>query len=192
MKALLLLALFLLASCGGIFSSDSSSYVDRLPPKIEIEPFFVVVGDFPEGVSPKDFQIVAYKNTPVKSVVPYKYYIDYRYALKTGGFDFKNPIPSYEVLIDEFDPATEIVWYNKGVPYQTLNIEYTIKKGDIVSFKAFWNGKQELCLNNYIGTSVSRIYIHMPDNRQPESEWFTIFKDNPKCRETEKYKYLDL
>lgn len=47
MKALLLLALFLLASCGGIFSSDSSSYVDRLPPKIEIEPFFVVVGDFP-------------------------------------------------------------------------------------------------------------------------------------------------
>lgn len=188
MKALLLLALFLLASCGGTFNSDSSSYVDRLPSKIEIEPFFVVVGDFPEGVSPKDFQIVAYKNTPVKSVVPYKYYFDYRYNFdyRYALIDFKNPIPSYEVLIDEFDPATEIVWYNKGVPYQTLNIEYTIKKGDIVSFKAFWNGKQELCLNNYIVIRDSRIHIHMPDNRLPENEWFTIFKDNPKCRETEK------
>ena len=96
-----------------------------------------------------------------------------------------NPILSYSVYIDEKFPANEIVWYNKGVPYQTLSIEYTEKDMDIVSIRAFWNGEQELCLNSFYGGIARRIHIHMPDTRMPEEEWFTVFKDNPKCYETE-------
>ena len=99
--------------------------------------------------------------------------------------DLDNPILSYSVYIDEKFPANEIVWYNNGVPYQTLSIEYTEKDMDIVSIRAFWNGEQELCLNSFYGGIARRIHIHMPDTRMPEEEWFTVFKDNPKCYETE-------
>jgi hypothetical protein len=56
---------------------------------------------------------------------------------------------------------------------------------EIVSYRAYWNGERELCLNNYFEVLDPRIHIHMPDSRKPEEEWFTVFKDNPKCHETE-------
>ena len=185
MKYLLMLLLLLVTSCGGLFNSENDT--DNVPPRIDIEPFFSIHGSLPEGMSFEDFQVVAYQTTPVRKVVPYESIFSKYYKWKKKGIelDLDNPILSYSVYIDEKFPANEIIWYNKGVPYQTLSIEYTVKNMEIVSFRAFWNGEQELCLNRYIGVVDRRIHILMPDNRKPEEEWFTVFKDNPKCHETE-------
>ncbi|MBR3072766.1 hypothetical protein [Fibrobacter sp.] len=185
MKYLLLLLLLFVTSCGGLFVVEK--YSDNVPPRIDIEPFFSIHGSLPEGLSFEDFQVVAYQTTPVRKVVPYESNFFEKYKWKKRGIelDLDNPILSYSVYIDEKFPANEIVWYNKGVPYQTLSIEYTEKDMDIVSIRAFWNGEQELCLNSFYGGIARRIHIHMPDTRMPEEEWFTVFKDNPKCYETE-------
>ena len=185
MKYLLMLLLLLVTSCGGLFNSENDT--DNVPPRIDIEPFFSIHGSLPEGLSFEDFQVVAYQTTPVRKVVPYESNFFEKYKWKKRGIelDLDNPILSYSVYIDEKFPANEIVWYNKGTPYQTLSIEYTEKDMDIVSIRAFWNGEQELCLNSFYGGIARRIHIHMPDTRMPEEEWFTVFKDNPKCYETE-------
>ena len=145
MKILFLLILFLLASCGGLFNSEMVDDSDKIPPRYVIEPLFVVVGNLPEGVSPKDIQIVAYQTNPVRKIAPYKKFFRFSNALERE----ESEVYSYEIYIDEHVPANEIVWYNKGVPYQTLNIEYTVRNMEIVSIRAFENGKRELCLNNY-------------------------------------------
>ena len=72
MKILFLLILFLLASCGGLFNSEMVDDSDKIPPRYVIEPLFVVVGNLPEGVSPKDIQIIAYQTNPVWKIAPYK------------------------------------------------------------------------------------------------------------------------
>lgn len=185
MKYLLLLLLLFVTSCGGLFVVEK--YSDNVPSRIDIEPFFSIHGSLPEGLSFEDFQVVAYQTTPVRKVVPYEsnFFEEYKWKKRGIELDLDNPILSYSVYIDEKFPANEIVWYNKGVPYQTLSIEYTEKDMDIVSIRAFWNGEQELCLNSFYGGIARRIHIHMPDTRMPEEEWFTVFKDNPKCYETE-------
>ena len=182
MKILFLLILFLLASCGGLFNSEMVDDSDKIPPRYVIEPLFVVVGNLPEGVSPKDIQIVAYQTNPVRKIAPYKKFFRFSNALERE----ESEVYSYEIYIDEHVPANEIVWYNKGVPYQTLNIEYTVRNMEIVSIRAFENGKRELCLNNYFKVLDPRIHIHMPDSRAPEGSNITVFNDNPKCSETEK------
>ena len=151
MKYLLLLVLLFVTSCGGLFVVEK--YSDNVPPRIDIESFFSIHGSLPEGLSFEDFQVVAYQTTPVRKVVPYESNFFEKYKWKKRGIelDLDNPILSYSVYIDEKFPANEIVWYNKGVPYQTLSIEYTEKDMDIVSIRAFWNGEQELCLNSFYG-----------------------------------------
>jgi len=186
MKILFLLILFLLASCGGLFNSEMVDDSDKIPPRYVIEPLFVVVGNLPEGVSPKDIQMVAYQTNPVRKIAPYKKSFRFSNALERD----ESEVYSYEIYIDEHVPANEIVWYNKGVAYQTLKIEYVVKNMEIISYRAYWNGERELCLNNYFKVLDPRIHIHMPDNRMLESDLFTVFKDNPKCRETEKYNSL--
>lgn len=182
MKILLLLMFFLLASCGGLFNSEIGDDSDKIPPRYVVEPLFVVVGYIPEGFSSTDIQVVAYQTNPARKIAPYKKILRFSDALVNE----KNEISFYEIYIDEHVPANEIVWYNKGVPYQTLNIEYTVKNMEIVSFRAYWNGERELCLNNYLDVVGPRIHIHMPDNRKLENDRFAVFKDDPKCREIEK------
>jgi len=182
MKILLVLMCFCLASCGGLFNSEMVDDSDKIPPRYVVEPLFVVVGNFPEEFSPTDIQVVAYQTNPARKIAPYKKILRFSDALVSE----KNEISFYKIYIDKHVPANEIVWYNKGVPYQTLNIEYTVRNMEIVSIRAFENGKRELCLNNYFKVLDPRIHIHMPDNRMLESDLFTVFKDNPRCRETEK------
>ena len=62
MRILLFLMIFLLVSCGGVLNSDN------VPPRMVVEPLFVVVGNFPEGMSPKDIQVVAYQTKPVRKI----------------------------------------------------------------------------------------------------------------------------
>lgn len=182
MKILLVLMFFCLASCGGLFNSEIVDDSDKIPPRYVVEPLFVVVGNFPEEFSPKDIQIVAYQTNPARKIAPYKKFFRFSNALERE----ESEVYSYEIYIDEHVPANEIVWYNKGVPYQTLNIEYTVRNMEIISFRAYWNGERELCLNNYLDVGGPRIHIHMPDSRAPEGSNITVFNDNPKCSETEK------
>jgi hypothetical protein len=179
MRILLFLMIFLLVSCGGVLNSDN------VPPRMVVEPLFVVVGNFPEGMSPKDIQVVAYQTKPVRKMAWYGIHFGFSYVFKNGESDLDDRRVSYRIEIDGHVPADEIVWYNKGVAYQTLKIEYVVKNMEIVSYRAYWNGERELCLNSFYGGIARRIHIHMPDTRMPEEEWFTVFKDNPKCYETE-------
>jgi len=182
MRILLFLMIFLLVSCGGVFNSDN------VPPRMVVEPLFVVVGNFPEGMSPKDIQVVAYQTKPVRKMAWYGIHFGFSYAFKNGESDLDDRRVSYRIEIDGHVPADEIVWYNKGVAYQTLKIEYVVKNMEIVSYRAYWNGERELCLNNYFEVLDPRIHIHMPDSRTSEDNRFTVFKNDPKCRETEQYK----
>ena len=167
MRILFLLLVSILVACTGSSSHVTSNYSSKVPQRIALaDTLFVIVGELPEGTSPKDIQIVAYQTRLDKKIAPYLLQMDYGYERKNGEPDLNEPHFYYRVSVEEYTPADEIVWYNKGIAYQTLKIEYTIKHGEIVS----------------------------PDYRTPEDErrpWtirYAIFYDDPKCRETEKFK----
>ena len=193
MRFLFLLLVSILVACTGSSSHVTPDYSSKVPQRIALaDTLFVVVGELPEGTSPKDIQIVAYQTRLDKKIAPYLLQMDYGYERKNGEPDLNDLHFYYRVSVEEYTPADEIVWYNKGIAYQTLKIEYTIKHGEIVSIQALWNGERRLCMNAYLDFD-GRKFIHMPDYRTPEDErrpWtirYAIFYDDPKCRETEKF-----
>ena len=77
-----------------------------------------------------------------------------------------------------------------GFPECRQKIEYTRQHGEMVSIQALWNGERRLCMNAYLDFD-GRKFIHMPDYRTPENRRqsrYAIYYDDPKCRETEKFK----
>lgn len=186
MRILFLLLVSILVACTGSSSHVTPDYSSKVPQRIALaDTLFVIVGELPEGTSPKDIQIVAYQTRLDKKNAPYLLQMR-----KNGEPDLNEPHFYYRVSVEEYTPADEIVWYNKGIAYQTLKIEYTIKHGEIVSIQALWNGERRLCMNAYLDFD-GRKFIHMPDYRTPENRRqsrYAIYYDDPKCRETEKFK----
>ena len=188
MKIVFFFLLAFLVACTGTSNSVQSSHSGMAPQRIDLmDTILTVVGNLPDGVSPKDFQVVAYQTKTAKRIVSYRFVLDQEYRVPENGIRKEGEFFSYKVYIDGNAPADEIVWYNKGVAYQTLEIEYFVKSGEIVSVQALWNGKRSLCVNDYISYDKRKI-VHMPDSRLPESDRYTVYYDDPKCRETEKFK----
>jgi hypothetical protein len=189
MKFVFLLLAVVLVACSGVSNLKKVSDSKEFPPRVEFEALFEVKGDASEGISPKDFQVVAYQTTPVKKTVPYSLILKPHFEWENGNLVYEGYF-SYELFVDENNPPDEIVWFNKGVAYQTLSLEYMVDRGEIVSVRAFWNGELELCKSSrYIfGTDSYLLFFHMPDSRTSEDNRFTVFKNDPKSRETEQYK----
>ena len=186
MKFVFLLLAVILVACSGVSNLKKVSDSKEFSPRVKFEALFEVKGDASEGISPKDFQVVAYQTTPVKKTVPYSFNLKPRFEWENGNLVYEGYF-SYELFVDENNPPDEIVWFNKGVAYQTLSLEYMVGGGEIISVRAFWNGELELCKSSrYIFGTDYLLVFHMPDSRAPEGSNITVFNDNPKCRETEK------
>ena len=181
MKHVLLLLAMALAACSGTSNSK------HVQPKPDMDVFIEILGTIPKEISPKEFQVVAYQTKPVKKVVPYQLYLSPQYSKLENGeiVQFEEPPVHYRIGVNEMTPADEIVWFFKGTVYQTLKIEYFVKRMEIVGIKAFWNGERELCANLGSASSIYRWTIFMPDIRI-KSDYKTIFYNDSKCRATEK------
>ena len=181
MKYVLLLLAMALAACTGTSNSKN------VHPKPDMDVFIEILGTIPKEVSPKEFQVVAYQTKPIKKAVPYQLHLGPQYSKLENGeiVQFEEPPVHYRIWINEMTPADEIDWFFKGTIYQTLKIEYIVKQNEIVGIKAFWGGNQELCTNLGTASSIYRWTIIMPDI-QTQSDYRTIFYDDPKCRLTEK------
>lgn len=62
MRILFLLLVSILVACTGSSSHVTPDYSSKVPQRIALaDTLFVIVGELPEGTSPKDIQIVAYQ-----------------------------------------------------------------------------------------------------------------------------------
>ena len=157
---------------------DFYAELDRNLIHIENSSAVRVRGDLPDDILFEEFQAVVYRSDSVKKRIPYKLDIGYGRG-NVGTSEFK----VFDIAFDENDQANEIVFYRNGVPYQTVNIEYATKGGNVFNVKAFLNKEKELCVANHLNyNSSERWNIHLPGSHPDFLFYYPVYASDPDCK----------
>ena len=176
MKFLWFILIMALVACAP--KRDFYAELDRNLIHIENSSAVRVRGDLPDDILFEEFQAVVYRSDSVKKRIPYKLDIGYGRG-NVGTSEFK----VFDIAFDENDQANEIVFYRNGVPYQTVNIEYATKGGNVFNVKAFLNKEKELCVANHLNyNSSERWNIHLPGSHPDFLFYYPVYASDPDCK----------
>lgn len=120
-----------------------------------------VEGDLPDSVLFENLQIIAYqKNGDERHIVHHK--MELIRGCEICGESFRKN--RYDVRLAFSTGVTEIVWYNAGVPFQTLEFKYRNKQDKVVDLKAILNGETTIPANKIEDGNEYRWKINVPEN----------------------------
>jgi len=155
-----------------------------------------IVGDYPHGTSLDEMQIVVYKNDTTKKITPYNLFYNTEieeFLPKPENFDVPDLHPqrtkseiygpefyTFQIGLDTNFHANEIIWFQNGKAYQTLQLEYVYTKDEFVGIKAFMNEK-ELCVSRH--KSHDPWFIHVPGTHPKIAAEFPVYKTDSRCHE---------